>query len=576
MAKFFSKTILVFIALFSLCPLAAFAANLSFSPSSGSYNVGSTFSVSVYTSSTDQAMNAASGVISFPADKLEVTSVSKTGSIFSLWVQDPSFSNDAGTVTFEGIVLNPGFTGGSGKIVTVTFRVKAAGSADLSFSSGSVLANDGSGTNILSGLGTADFDLVSSEQTVTPKVPQPESNNSGLPIAPEIVSSTHPDPTKWYQNPNPDLSWCLPSDVTAVQVLLGTKSDSVPTVLYSPPISEKKLDSVSDGAWYFSVRFRNAAGFGDTTHFGLNIDTEKPETFDITQVSDSDTTSPKVSFIFNATDKTSGIDHYEINMDGKDADNWTDDGSHVYKTDLLAPGHHIMIAKAVDKAGNSRSNSVEFTVDPLTAPVIDDYPAQLQVGDPMTIDGHTDYKSATVTLYLALGKATPDTYTVKTDDAGKFTFTMDKKIKSGLYTLWAITTDSRGATSQPSDKVTININSSSLLVIGSFVVNVLTILVPLIALLILLVLLLLWSWHRFILMRERLRRDIRNVESGLHKAFNLLRDDVREQIRALEKVRARRKLTEEEEKIIDRFKKNLDDVEEFVDKEMKDIKDEVK
>ena len=67
----------VFIALSS----TASAATLYFSPSSGSYTVGTTLSVSVYVSSTDQAMNAASGIISFPQDKLEVTSLSKSGSI---------------------------------------------------------------------------------------------------------------------------------------------------------------------------------------------------------------------------------------------------------------------------------------------------------------------------------------------------------------------------------------------------------------------------------------------------------------------------------------------------------------
>src|SRR3989344_8514414 len=99
--------------IFGILPLTAQAATLYFSSSSGTQAVGTTFSVGVYVSSADQAMNAASGVISFPADKLAVESLSKSGSIFSLWVQEPSFSNSAGAVNFEGIVLNPGFTGAS-------------------------------------------------------------------------------------------------------------------------------------------------------------------------------------------------------------------------------------------------------------------------------------------------------------------------------------------------------------------------------------------------------------------------------------------------------------------------------
>jgi len=127
---------IIWLSLFlGLIPFGIEAATLSFSPSSGSYAVGNSISVNVFISNSDQSMNAASGVVSFPSDKLEVVSVSKTGSIFTLWVQEPSFSNSAGTVTFEGIVLNPGFMGANGKAITINFKVKAAGVAVLNFSS---------------------------------------------------------------------------------------------------------------------------------------------------------------------------------------------------------------------------------------------------------------------------------------------------------------------------------------------------------------------------------------------------------------------------------------------------------
>src|SRR3989344_8830398 len=150
---------LAFVAFFVALPATVSAANLYFSPSSGSRAVVATFSVSVYVSSANQAMNAAYGVVSYPADKLTVTSLSKTGSIFTLWVQEPLFSNSAGIVNFEGIALNPGFTGASGKLLTINFRVKTAGLANVLFSEASVLANDGQGTNILTSLNNANFYL---------------------------------------------------------------------------------------------------------------------------------------------------------------------------------------------------------------------------------------------------------------------------------------------------------------------------------------------------------------------------------------------------------------------------------
>ncbi len=86
-------------------------------------------------------MNAVSGAISFPKN-LTVSSVSKANSIISLWTVEPTFSNSAGTVNFEGIVLNPGFTGDNGKVMSITFTAKSSGIAAVSYTSGSVLAND--------------------------------------------------------------------------------------------------------------------------------------------------------------------------------------------------------------------------------------------------------------------------------------------------------------------------------------------------------------------------------------------------------------------------------------------------
>ena len=95
--KLFKKTTLVLICFlfFSLLGFKAQAASavLYLSPSSGSFNIGKTFSVSVYVSSTEQNMNAVSGVISFPNDKLEATAISKSVSFISLWVQEPSLSS---------------------------------------------------------------------------------------------------------------------------------------------------------------------------------------------------------------------------------------------------------------------------------------------------------------------------------------------------------------------------------------------------------------------------------------------------------------------------------------------------
>jgi hypothetical protein len=201
--------------LFFFCAHTASAASLSFSPASGVHAAGETFSVTVTVASSGQAMNAASGVVTFPPDKLQVVSLSKSGSIFNLWAQEPSFSNGAGTVSFEGVVLNPGFSGSSGKILSITFKAKTAGSAALGFSSSSILANDGSGTPILTGTGTASFQTKAAE-TPPETVPIVKTANTA-PAAPEIASSTHPDESKWYAGRSGQFSWTVPAGTLSVR-----------------------------------------------------------------------------------------------------------------------------------------------------------------------------------------------------------------------------------------------------------------------------------------------------------------------------------------------------------------------
>lgn len=169
----------------SIFPIAVSAATLTISPSSGTYSVGTQFTVSVSVSSPDQSMNAVSGAISFSTKNLRITSISKADSIVSLWTVDPTFSNTDGTVNFEGIVLNPGFIGSDGKIISITFAAKSAGDASVTFDSGSVLANDGIGTSL-------PTNFINGRFTLTPALQTPQSATTTVVSVPLSVSVSVP------------------------------------------------------------------------------------------------------------------------------------------------------------------------------------------------------------------------------------------------------------------------------------------------------------------------------------------------------------------------------------------------
>lgn len=187
------RSLVVSFFLFTLAlPAVSLAASLSLSPSSGSYAVGDKITVKVLVSSASASINAVSGELSFPPSIFSVESVSKVGSMLNFWPIEPSMSQGAGTVNFEGVAIS-GFQGGSGTVISVTFRAVRAGSGSISFDNGQVLANDGQGTDITTGLSGAKFTITGAkakapvaEPVIAKKVTPPATTT---PIIEELLQA---------------------------------------------------------------------------------------------------------------------------------------------------------------------------------------------------------------------------------------------------------------------------------------------------------------------------------------------------------------------------------------------------
>lgn len=342
-------------------PHSVFAATFSFAPASGTYTVGSVFSVGVYVGSADRAMNAASGIVSYPEDLLEVISLSKNQSQISLWVQEPSFSNSAGTVNFEGIVLNPGYTGAQGKVVTINFRVKAQGTAAVSFASGSVLANDGLGTEILTSKGGAQFTLAPKPipEAVLPSTDKEVTVPASL--VPKIDSTTH-TLDGWSNHATGTFNFTVGNGVTAMRLLLDAKPNSIPIVVYQPPIPLREITGIPEGVSYLHVQYKNGEGWGSITHYKLQVDTEQPQDITVSKNDEVNAPTDTATFTFNAHDAQAGIDHYEVQIDGATTEQFVSQGVYTYTTPKALPaGVHTLVVKVFDKAGNFISTTTNFT-----------------------------------------------------------------------------------------------------------------------------------------------------------------------------------------------------------------------
>ena len=127
----FSLLLSVFFFLFFL-PSDSRAATFLLSPSSGTFSIGSTFSVSILLDTKGQSINALEVALSFPPDMLQIVSPSTGKSVIGVWTDTPNFDNANGKMDLQGGIPG-GITVSNGLVSTVTFRVKSVGEGGVKF-----------------------------------------------------------------------------------------------------------------------------------------------------------------------------------------------------------------------------------------------------------------------------------------------------------------------------------------------------------------------------------------------------------------------------------------------------------
>jgi len=560
--------IVLLIASFFVAHLAE-AASLRVSPATGVYSANSTFTVRVVVNSEGKSVNAAEGTLTFNPRELAVVSVSRANSIFSLWVAEPAFSNTAGTITFSG-GSPAGFTGTAGTIMDVTFRAIGSGTVRASLTNGSVLANDGRGTNILTTMSGGSYTIQAVTSTPSPEVIVEYVAPANTPAAPVITSATHADSSAWYPNNEATLSWNLPSGITEVRTLLNDLPTSVPTKVYESPITEITLTDLPEGESYFHLQFRNADGWGKVTHYRLAVDRTAPTGVVITRDQSIDLASPVQSLVVSTDPDTSGIKEYIAMIN--------DDGPYTFPVNAsgtvtlppLTPGYYVVQLEVVDAAGNRTIGTQSFTISSFDRPLFTEYPTEINQGVIPVIKGLTRPR-ATVDVIVRQVGAEATLTTVTANESGEFIFIPAGRFVSGVYELTAQATDEYGAQSELSHLIRFIVQEPGFIRIGSYIISALSIIVPLIALL---GLLLVSIWYIAISIR-RFRRAV-TVESKealdiLHREFSTLQSALRDQEALLQADRKTGKLTKAEAETIQVLDLALQTAQRRVEKEIEDI-----
>ena len=554
---------------------SVYAATLKLNPSTGVYTVGKSFTVNVLVTTDGKAVNASDGQLTFNPKEISVVSVSRASSIFNLWTEEPTFSNALGTISFGG-GSPTGYKGTSGSVVSITFKALSAGTPKVNFKSGSILAADGLGTNVLTGMTGGTFTIAPATENPEPEYIAP----ANTPKAPVVTSVSHPDQNAWYGNKTAELEWALPSDVVAVRTLLDNEPNTIPTIVYDERVTSKKVEDLSEGISYFHVQFKNAEGWGKITHYKLAVDTEVPSLFTI---SESATSTEGAQILIFTVEDISPILEYKIQIDGKEPFVYTDEKfTKQFTLPTLQPGYHTIIVEAFDSARHSIGATYSFTVEAFEKPEFIDFPSRINTEVIPAIKGRTRPDSRVLIAVQKEGgpiintasgsEGSDDPFTVQSDSEGVFIYIPNEPFERGVYSVTAIARDASGKISERSDEIKIIVETPGYIVFGGAIINVLSVIIPLVALVLLMLFGSWYLWHRLTVWRARVRKETLEAESSLSLEFNSIVTNLDANIMALKESR-KGKLTKAESALIEQIEADLKTAREKISKEITDIEE---
>ena len=327
--------------------IKAASASLYLSPSSGSFLIGSTFTVSLFLNTEGNEINAVWAELKFPPEILQVTSPTAGSSFVAEWITPPNYSNERGIISFRGGIPG-GISTSAGLVSSITFRAKASGVAKVKFKEDSkVLLNDGKGTDILTTTIDGEYHIL---------VPAAEG--------PEVFSPTHPNPNLWYSDSSPAFSWEKKKGAIDFSWSFDQNSTRRPDGVSEGAQDQVSFSDVSDGIWYFHLRQRKDGVWGKTSHVQVRIDAIPPREFTPRVETYSRLIGYQTMVYFETSDDFSGIDHYEVSI----IDLNTKESSRSFFTEQISPykvpfkkaGKYNVIIRAVDKAGNIREGEARF------------------------------------------------------------------------------------------------------------------------------------------------------------------------------------------------------------------------
>lgn len=547
MKKLFLTGIILIFSLMIGTSASAGGASLYLSSAGDSLGVGETVYMDVKINTGGFSINAAQVNISYPGDKLKITNVFKDGSIFSLWPDEPYFSNSEGKLYFSGGVPHPGFSGNNGQILRIQFEAKEEGEAILAFGKSQILADDGNGTNIFS----RGFD-----ETYVIK-----------PSAPQIISSTHHEQNQWHKENDIKLNWELLQDVKKVSFSLDKNPETRPDEIPEGRLDSYAYKNIEDGIWFFHLLSNTEKGWSNPRHFKIMIDRTPPRPFEIVVDNGGDPTNPRPILYFDTEDLVSGVDRYVVKI-GQGEDVFTETvPSNPFQTPLLAPGGYPVLVEAVDKAENSRQSLAKVEITPIQKPVINIWPQRYIAGEEVFYLEGTALPRVEVAIFLGKNGQNIKEWRLRSGETGEWSFSSKEILKSGFYQLSAMAKDERGAISRLSEEKTIEVDFSGI-EFGPIMITLSNIAMFLFVILALGIIFIGFNNYKARRLKNALKKEAQEVRITLYQAFINLEKEVKRKIEMLD---SQQGFNKQEKELYEDLLTAIKTAQDSIDKEILDV-----
>ncbi len=208
----------------------------------------------------------------------------------------------------------------------------------------------------------SDVDPSSGAETLVQKISEEDMTDEIPKLA--LHSQSHPRENQWYPLYVASLQWLFEGEVNPVETyfyaVTSFQEVSLEDLVNQTSNPQIQLD-VPNGVSYFHVARQRDGKLSEISTRVIRVDTEPPDFISARLIMNTrGFIDKKHQLSFASIDQMSGMDFYQVYMDGTFIRSTTDTS---IELDEVQPGRHVYQIRAIDKVGNLSASYLEVFVE---------------------------------------------------------------------------------------------------------------------------------------------------------------------------------------------------------------------